>query len=164
MPDVTEDLLAKARRFASEWREQEIVPPNVFEELAAAVEAYDAQAVPVPPDLTGGILGALLEAVLAWRAQGALSRWTTPPSMHLARVADRLVRSYPELDEMRQRAGRGAIDNAMAHAEQLKTAAGRSREMAAIAAAMTDLVARAQALVMLDEGEPPEEADRDRSV
>jgi hypothetical protein len=41
----------------------------------------------------------LLGAVLAWRAQGRKSKWTTPASRHLADVADRLRERYPDLCE-----------------------------------------------------------------
>jgi hypothetical protein len=41
----------------------------------------------------------LLGAVLAWRAQGRKSKWTTAASRHLADVADRLRERYPDLCE-----------------------------------------------------------------
>ncbi len=41
----------------------------------------------------------LLTAVLAWRAQGRKSKWTTAASRHLVEVVDRLRERYPELCE-----------------------------------------------------------------
>lgn len=40
---------------------------------------------------------ALAQAVLAWRLQGSIQRWTTPASVALARHADELHARYPEL-------------------------------------------------------------------
>jgi hypothetical protein len=39
----------------------------------------------------------LMAAVLAWRAQGRKSKWTTAPSVHLVEVVDRLRERYPDL-------------------------------------------------------------------
>jgi hypothetical protein len=41
----------------------------------------------------------LMKAVLAWRAQGRKSKWTTAASVHLVEVVDRLRERYPDLCE-----------------------------------------------------------------
>lgn len=106
-------------------------------------------------------LGELLTAVLAWRAQGAVSRWTTGPSVHLARLADRLVREHPvSLRAMRDRARDTAIANALQAAERLQTASGRAREMGETFAELTSVVERFSSLAdatLTAAAEPPPE-------
>lgn len=63
-------------------------PPPVWLKARALAE-------PTPPELH--LDRELMAAVLAWRAQGRKSKWTTAPSVHLVEVVDRLRERYPDL-------------------------------------------------------------------
>jgi len=98
-----DDLLGKARRFAREWTDQEGCNAHVLDQLRDAVVAYDrvdatdlespalrkVAAIGLP--LNVAELFTLLRAIVAWRTQGHISRWTTAPSVTLAKLVDRLL-------------------------------------------------------------------------
>jgi len=106
-----DDLLSKTRRLALEWGEQEGCGAQVIDDVCDAMITYDGG---VPPTsypyarpradrdhftLPEPHTRALLQAVLAWRRQGAASRWSTVPSRALVTLTDRIKDAFPALCE-----------------------------------------------------------------